>query len=113
MRNGAAVRLSEIDLKRKKKDDAIAVTQELRKLALALPSGNLYKLALRRQIQIDPAIDPFKNMEQLAPSTATAPDLTAAEWIDSQPTKRADLRRQAALLDYRAPWRGPCRSTLP
>ena len=97
MLNDAAVTLSEIDLKLKKKDDAIAVTQELRKLALALPSGNLYKLALRRQIQIDPAIDPFKNIEQLASSTATAPDITAAEWIDSQPTKLADLRGQVVL----------------
>src|SRR5438128_7155756 len=51
--NDAAVMLSEVDLKLKKKDDAIAVLRELHGLALALPSGNLYKLALRRQIQID------------------------------------------------------------
>src|SRR5437773_5870183 len=63
MLRDAAVSLSEINLKLKKKDEAIAVVQDLRKLALTLPSGNLYKLAMRRLVQIDPNIDLFKNVE--------------------------------------------------
>jgi len=45
--NDAAVTLSEIHLKLKKKEDAIAVTQELRRLALALPVKYAAWLSLR------------------------------------------------------------------
>src|SRR5262249_12961000 len=40
--NEAAVTLSEVDLKLNKTDDAVAVLQELRQIALSIPSGNLY-----------------------------------------------------------------------
>jgi tetratricopeptide (TPR) repeat protein len=44
----AAVTLSEINLKLKKTEDAIAAMHELRQIAMTIPSGNLYKQALKR-----------------------------------------------------------------